>query len=194
MSATKRFLIAWLNEFNFSVLHKMKFGSQRISIGGAGEVTFRPADANDDSFLLGVYGSTRLEELALTNWDEAQREAFVQMQINAQQTHYRQKYPEGEHLIILLDEERAGRLYVAEIESEIRIVDVTILTEYRNGGVGTGILRRLMEEAVRIVKPLTIYVETFNQSYRLFERLGFMKTGESGYSHLLEWRADSTAS
>jgi GNAT superfamily N-acetyltransferase len=169
----------------------MEFGSQRIAFDKSRVVTFRPANTADDQFLLGVYGSTRLEELALTNWDEAQREAFVRMQFNAQQAHYRQHYPEGEHLIILCGEEPVGRLYVAEIKNEIRIIDVTIRPEYRNGQIGTRIIERLMEEAARIGKPLTIYVETFNPSYRLFERLGFMKTGESGYSHLLEWRASS---
>lgn len=171
----------------------MEFGSQRISAHGSRAITFRPAEANDDEFLLGLYGSTRLEELALTNWDEAQREAFVRMQFSAQQSHYRQNYPDAEHLIILLDGEHAGRLYVAEIETQIRIVDITILIEYRNLGMGSAIIKQLMEEAVRIEKPLTIYVETFNPSYRLFQRLGFMKAGETGYSHLFEWKADSTA-
>src|SRR2546423_9828064 len=104
------------------------------------------------------------------------------MQYIAQQSHYRQTYPEAEHLIILLDGENAGRLYVAEIETQIRIVDVTVMAEYRNLGIGTGIIRQLMEEASQIGKPLTIYVETFNPSYRLFERLGFTKAGDSGYS------------
>ena len=169
----------------------MQFGSHRISVDGSREVTFRPAAAADDQFLLGVYGSTRLEELALTNWDEAQRDAFVRMQFNAQQAHYRQNYPEAEHLIIQLNGERAGRLYVAEIETQIRIVDVTVVAEYRNLGIGTAIIRQLMEEAAQIGKPLTIFVETFNRSYRLFERLGFTKADESGYSHLLEWRPES---
>ena len=172
----------------------MQFGSNRISVDGSREVTFRPAGAADDQFLLGVYGSTRLEELALTNWDEAQRDAFVRMQFNAQQAHYRQNYPEAEHLIILLNGESAGRLYVAEIETQIRIVDVTVVAEYRNLGIGSAIIRQLMEEAAQIGKPLTIYVETFNPSYRVFERFGFTKAGESGYSHLLEWKADSAAS
>lgn len=171
--------------------NKMQFGPKQIALDELREVSFRPADSNDESFLVSVYGSTRLEELALTGWDEAQRDAFVRMQFDAQQTHYRQYYPDAEHLIILLNQERIGRLYVAEIKREIRIVDVTILPQYRNGGIGKRIIEQLMEEAAHIGKPLTIYVETFNPSYRLFERHGFVKSGESGYSHLLEWRAES---
>src|SRR6185369_11026995 len=106
-------------------------------VAGSRLVTFRPVTADDERFLIRAYGSTRLEELALTNWDDAQRDAFVQMQFAAQQAHYRQTYPKGEHLIVLLDEEPVGRLYVAEIEAEIRIIDITMLPEHRKAGIGT---------------------------------------------------------
>lgn len=172
----------------------MQFTSSQISLEGSRLVTFRPATADDERFLIRVYGSTRLEELALTNWDDAQRDAFVQMQFAAQQVHYRQTYPDAEHLIILLDGEPVGRLYVAEIEAEIRIVDVTVLPEHRNAGIGTPIIRQLMEEAAAIGKPLRLYVESFNQSQRLFERLGFVKVDESGYSYLLAWRPNPSRS
>ena len=167
----------------------MEIGSKRIPLDDSRVVSFRAAVEEDDQFLLGVYGSTRLEELALTNWDLPQREAFVRMQFDAQQLHYRQHYPNGEHLIILLNESPVGRLYVANLESEIRIIDITILPERRSAGIGTPIIQELMNEAEAVGKPLRIYVESFNRSGRLFERMGFAKTGESGYRHLLEWRA-----
>lgn len=166
----------------------MQFASSQIFLDGSRLVVFRPVMAEDERFLTRVYGSTRLEELALTNWDETQRDAFVQMQFAAQQAHYRQTYPNAEHLIILLDGEPVGRLYVAEIEAEIRIVDITILPDHRNAGIGTPIIRQLMGEAAEIGKPLRIYVESFNRSRLLFERLGFVKVDESGYSYLLAWR------
>lgn len=171
----------------------MQFGSKRISLDSR-LITFRPVVSDDEPFLLDVYGSTRLEELALTNWDQVQRDAFVQMQFTAQQAHYLQTYPNAEHLIILLDGEPVGRLYVAEIEAEIRIVDLTILPEHRNTGIGTPIIRQLMEEAAAIRKPLRIYVESFNRSLLLFERLGFIKVDESGYSYLLAWRPNPSRS
>lgn len=168
----------------------MQFASKQISLDGSRLVTFRPVNADDEPFLIRVYGSTRLDELALTDWDEAKRDAFVQMQFAAQQVHYRHNYPNAEHLIILLDGAPVGRLYVAEIEAEIRIVDVTVLPEHRSAGIGTPIIRELMEEAAGIEKPLRIYVESFNPSLRLFERLGFVKVDESGYNYLMAWRAN----
>ena len=172
----------------------MQFASKQIPVDGSRLVTFRPVPADDEPFLISVYGSTRLEELALTNWDDAQRDAFVQMQFAAQQAHYRQTYPNAEHLIILLDGAPVGRLYVAEIEAEIRIVDITILPEHRKAGIGTPIIKQLMGEAAAIEKPLRIYVESFNPSQHLFERLGFVKVDESGYSYLLAWQPNPSRS
>lgn len=167
----------------------MRIRSKEIPIDESRTITFRPASLEDDSFLLSVYASTRFEELALTNWDEGQRDAFLRMQFDAQQSHYRQHYPEGEHLIILVGDAAVGRLYIANITAEVRILDITLLPQHRNTGIGTAILKALMTEASSTGKPLRIYVESYNQSQRLFERLGFVKSGESGYSYLLEWRA-----
>ncbi len=167
----------------------MEIGSKEISLADSRLVTFRPAGSDDEPFLLGVYGSTRTEELALTNWDEAQRETFLRMQFSAQQSHYREHYPEGEQYVILVNEDAVGRLYVAEIEKEVRVLDITILPHHRNTGIGKPIIRELMAEAAAIGKPLRIYIESFNPSLGLFERLGFVKSEESGYSYLMEWRA-----
>jgi len=167
----------------------MDIGSKEIKLDGSRVVSFRPVVKEDEAFLLGVYGSTRAEEIVLTNWDQAQKDAFVRMQFTAQQLHYSQQYSKAEHLIVLLDGLSIGRLYIANIETEFRIIDITILPDYRSAGLGTQILKELMDEAKSMGIPLCIYVESFNRSHGLFERLGFVKTGESGYSDLLEWRA-----
>jgi ribosomal protein S18 acetylase RimI-like enzyme len=143
--------------------------------------------------LIEIYGSTRTEELALTKWDENQRDAFVRMQFAAQQTHYREHYPDGEHLIISVDGIAVGRLYVAESRDEARILDITIHPDRRSAGIGKPIILELMTEAGESGKPIRIYVESFNRSLGLFERLGFVKAGENGFNYLMEWRASEAA-
>lgn len=154
-------------------------------------IALRPVIEDDYTFLLSLYASTREQELASTDWNPAQREAFLRMQFDAQQAHYRSHYPGGEHWIILIDGAEVGRLYVSRGASEIRILDITITPERRNSGTGSSILKDLMAEAEETNKSLTIYVESFNPSLRLFERLGFSQTGEYGYSYLMEWRASN---
>ena len=170
---------------------KMELASKTIPVGTSRQVTFRQAAPEDDPLLLELYASTRQEELALTNWDAAQREAFLRMQFDAQHTHYSKHYPEGEHLVILADGEAIGRLYVANTDREIRILDITILPAHRNAGIGTAVVNELPHEAKALGKPLSIYVEANNPSLRLFERMGFVKAGESGYSFLMEWRPEA---
>jgi GNAT superfamily N-acetyltransferase len=159
-------------------------------------VTLRPVAAEDEPFLLNAYGSVRSAELAQVPWSEAQRNAFLKMQFDAQQLHYETHNPEAAHDIILLNERPIGRLYVARREQEIRILDITILPEYRNQGTGTSLIKELIDEAARVGKPLNIYVEFYNPSLRLFERLGFLKVDrpdDDGVNHLMEWRAWSGA-
>ena len=43
----------------------------------------RREEINDEPFLFQVYAHTRVEELALTNWDPATRQAFLTMQFQA---------------------------------------------------------------------------------------------------------------
>lgn len=166
----------------------MEIAAKEILLDGKGLITFRPAISNDELFLLDVYGSTRQEELALTDWDDARRDAFVKIQFDAQRSHYRQYYPEGEHLIILVEGNQIGRLYIADLKEEISILDISLLPQHRNAGIGTPIIRELMAEAALTGKPLRIYVESFNPSLRLFERLGFVKLSEAGYNYLMEWQ------
>jgi predicted GNAT family acetyltransferase len=90
-----------------------------------------------------------------------------------------------------MDSVPVGRLYVSRKEREIRILDVTILPEYRGRGLGTPLIRDLMDEAARAGKSLSVYVETFNPSSNLFERLGFAKVSDDGVNYLMEWRPDS---
>ena len=45
-----------------------------------------------------MYASTRQEELARTGWGEAQREAFLRQQFDAQSSYYRENYTEAAQL------------------------------------------------------------------------------------------------
>lgn len=150
-------------------------------------ITLRPVVPDDHDFLVEVYGSTRAEELALVPWTTEQRDAFVRSQFAAQQDHYSQKYPTASHDIIVFDGRQVGRLYVARLDQEIRIIDITLLPAERNAGIGSYLIRQLLDEANRSGKVTRIYVEEFNPSLRLFERLGFSPSEQHGIHLLLQW-------
>ena len=153
----------------------------------------RPVEPGDESFLLQAYASIRAAEMAQVPWSDEQREAFVRAQFAAQQLHYQTHNPNATHDIILREDQPVGRLYVSRREKEIRILDITILPEHRNQGLGTPLIENLMNEAAAAGKPLNIYVESFNPSLHLFERLGFHKAEDDGVNYLMEWRRDSSS-
>ena len=61
------------------------------------------------------------------------------------------------------------------------------MPESRGAGIGTPIIKGLMQEAEALDVPLTIYVENHNPSARLFDRLGFVPKENDGLNILFEW-------
>lgn len=150
-------------------------------------IAFRPVGPGDEALILAAFASTREAELAALPWGEAQRQAFLQMQCAAQLQHYRSHFPAAQHLVILRDGEPAGRLYIDRQPDRIHILDIVLLPEHRGAGVGGAILRDLQAEAALHGQAVSIYVESFNPSLHLFERLGFARVSEDGLHLLLRW-------
>lgn len=148
------------------------------------KITLRPVTAADDDFLLSVYASTRAEELARVPWSAEQKDAFVRMQFEAQKQHYVAEYPQADHQIICADRTPVGRIYLDRGDA-LHILDITVLPQHRNAGTGSFILRQVMEEAGRAGKSVSIYVENYNPSIRLFTRLGFERAEENGFHWML---------
>jgi ribosomal protein S18 acetylase RimI-like enzyme len=146
----------------------------------------RPTEPGDRAFLLQVYASTREEELRLVDWSAEQKAAFVYMQFEAQDSDYRSNYADASFDVIEVDGEPAGRLYVDRRGDEIRIIDITLLPELRGRGIGTALLRELLDEGARVGKRVSIHVERNNPALRFYERLGFVQVEDRGIYLLLE--------
>jgi len=159
---------------------------QNQTANASSAFTLRPVVAEDEPLLLELYACTRAEEMAMVPWTREQQEAFVKMQFDAQQAHYTKIQPDARHDIILSNGRPVGRLYVARTNDRIEIMDITVLPQERNAGIGSSLISDLMEEAASS-RPLRIYVENFNPSLHLFERLGFKAVEEDGFMLLMEW-------
>jgi ribosomal protein S18 acetylase RimI-like enzyme len=119
-------------------------------------------------------------------WDDAQKEAFLRQQFDAQDAWWQENYVGATFDVILVDGEPAGRLYVHRGPSEIRIVDIALLPEQRGNGVGTRLLEELLAEGDAGGKSVTIHVERMNPALRLYERLGFSVAEDKGVYLFLE--------
>jgi ribosomal protein S18 acetylase RimI-like enzyme len=140
----------------------------------------------DRAFLVELYGSVRAPELDRVAWDDATKRAFVEQQFTAQDAAYRGNYPGATLDVVELDGELAGRLYVHRGEGDIRIMDIAMAPAFRGRGIGTGLLRELMEEADASGRKLSIHVEMNNPARSLYDRLGFVPAGEHGVYVLME--------
>jgi ribosomal protein S18 acetylase RimI-like enzyme len=153
----------------------------------AGQITLRPATGDDREFLVGVYGSTRDEELSQVPWAEGQREAFVRMQFDAQDADYRRNNPAGSFDVVEVGGRPAGRLYVDRRPEDIRIVDIALLPEFRGDGVGGRLISQLIDEAAGSGRKLSIHVEIHNRAVELYTRMGFNIVDEHGLYRRMEW-------
>jgi len=161
---------------------------------GGERVELRPAAPGDYEELVRVYASTRAAELAqVTWWDDAQKLAFCRMQYDAQKAEYDARYPEAQYDLILLEGRPAGRLWIGRGAEEIRLLDIALLPWAQGQGIGTALVRALIEEARASGKRLRHMVFVMNEgARRLYERLGFVVFEEVGGAYLhMEWRPKS---
>lgn len=155
----------------------------------AAAVALRPVTADDEEFLLSVYGSTREEELSQVVWPEGQKEAFLRSQLAAQRAAYESRFPDAAYDVILFEGRPAGRLWVARTPEQIRLLDIALLPEFQNRGIGRHLLGRLVEESERTGVPLRHMVFELNtEAFRFYERLGFARVDETGMYVLMERR------
>jgi ribosomal protein S18 acetylase RimI-like enzyme len=143
-------------------------------------VALRPAREEDWEFFARVYASTRQAELAAVPWSDEERAAFLEQQFAAQSADYRANYPDASFDVVLVAGEPAGRLIVDRRDDEIGIVDIALLPAFRGSGIGTGLLRSLVDESEAAGTPLAIHVERENPARRLYERLGFTPVADLG--------------
>lgn len=149
---------------------------------------FRKISEDDLAFLLKVYHSTRVRELNMLPWTQAQKEQFITQQFQAQHSYYQKEYPDAAYDIIQFKNQDIGRLYLHERTDEFRIIDIGILPEYQRKGIGTHILKTILEDAANKSKAVRIHVEKNNPALQLYTRLRFREIEDKGVYLLMEWK------
>ena len=109
------------------------------------------------------------------------------MQFDAQHRYYQDQFANATLKLVLLDDLPIGRLYIDRREDEIRIIDIVLLPQHRNAGIGTALMRDILVEAQEARKPVRIQVEGSSRAVTLYSRLGFVQVGGSGVHLLMEW-------
>ena len=147
----------------------------------------RPANAQDEEFLLSLFISTRSDEFRLINLEPKQKAALIAMQLKAQRGQFFTSYPQALNSIVLWNGDPIGRILIDRGETEFSLVDIALLPEHRNRGTGTALLKDLIEEATNVAKPIRLHVVSSNSAKRLYERLGFCQVGGDAAYVEMRW-------
>jgi hypothetical protein len=145
-----------------------------------------PVNESDKSFLVELYAATRAEEMAAVPWSDEQKQAFLQMQSEAQNLYYREIYPNASFNIIKSNDESIGRFYFAELADEFRIIDLAFLSQHFDKDTFIKLIRKVLQKGETSGKAVQIYLESFNPLAEIFTDLGFQKIGQHGIYFL--WR------
>lgn len=144
------------------------------------KINLKSITEENREFLCRVYISSREDEMGIRDWVEEERNKFLHSQFNIQHEYYMKSYKNPSFDIILLGNIPIGRLYVDRSEKEVRIIDISLLKEYRGHGIGRELLNTLIKESEDRNLQLTLHVEYYNFARKWYERIGFRQHGENG--------------
>ena len=151
--------------------------------------TLRSAAPEDDSFLFELFQAVRGGEFAQWGLPTCQLGPLLRMQFQAQAGSYRANYPSSDHSIVLVDGERAGRIWIDRGPARYVLVDISLLPAFQNRAIGTALVSDLVAQARAAAVPVECHVALNNPgSLRFHQRLGFTITGQDQMYLRLECR------
>jgi ribosomal protein S18 acetylase RimI-like enzyme len=110
-------------------------------------------------------------------WDEAEQEGF-----------FLRRFDPDRWQVVQVGDEDVGVLIVEESAEQIFLSELQIRPEWQGRGIGTSIVRSLMERAAAAGKPLTLRVLHVNpRAKALYERLGFEPFKEIATHVYMRW-------
>ena len=150
-------------------------------------MTRRPAVAEDEAFIRALIVQMVSDELLAYAWPEAMRGPLLDMQYRARMAGMKVSFPGAEHEIILADGEAAGWMVTARGDDAITLADIAVAPEHRGKGLAAAAIGELLAESKRTGKPVELQVTSMNPAIRLYERLGFRKTGSDEIRQQMVW-------
>ncbi len=150
-------------------------------------VDLREAGDEDLPFLLSLYCDVRGPEVAAWGWPALQEDAFLRMQFDAQRRSYLAAYPELIHHIVCLEGKAIGRRLVDGNSEGMHLVDISLLAAYRGRGIGTQLIRQLMDDCQAKRSELRLHVLRGNPALRLYRRMGFRESSADPMYIQMAW-------
>jgi ribosomal protein S18 acetylase RimI-like enzyme len=126
-------------------------------------ITLRPACAADYPFALNLYVET-IKPLATawTDWIDRVREA-----------HFASLWRPADTRIIVLDGQEIGWVEFRQTGDEVFLKQLHISARHQRRGIGSQVMRLLLEERRGVAKSMALFVLKNNSALRFYRRHGF---------------------
>lgn len=167
--------------------------AREIDASGA-NVRLRTATDADAAFLFELFRATRGGVLRLGGLPDAMIDNLLTMQYRARSQGYRDRFPDARRLVVETADGPIGELIEHDEADAIYIVDIALLPDRQQRGIGTALVRSAMAAAAARGGVRAIVATTNAASLRMFRQLGFHETGDDDGVHVeLRWRPSDGA-
>ena len=146
-----------------------------IAVQTSGELSFESAGPGDEAFLVDQFVGAR-PHLLLTGLDGMALRQLIEMQRRAQQLSFATTWPDHRSEVVYRDGERVAMLVRADTATRTRILDLAVAPAMRGEGIGTAVLRSVIDSSV---VPVELSVAIGSPAERLYTRLGFAEVERS---------------
>lgn len=143
-------------------------------------VALRPMQPADEPVFRDLYAEMRGPELQLAPWPDTAKRAFCDSQYGLQDKHYRTHYVQFLPLAVCVGDEVVGRLYLAEFDDALILMDIVVAERFRRRGIGGLLIGAAVTLADRLGVEARLHVEPQNPVKRHYESLGFRDAGPGG--------------
>jgi GNAT superfamily N-acetyltransferase len=142
------------------------------------QIELVPCSADDKSFVFEV------TEDAMRSYVE---QAFGSWDRDRQRHRSDALFDPATYRLIVADGRRAGILVVENRPAEVFLARIFLLPDFQRRGIGSVLVRQLIDRAAAERKPLRLRVLRVNvDARRLYERLGLILTASTSDHHYLE--------
>jgi ribosomal protein S18 acetylase RimI-like enzyme len=138
-------------------------------------ITLRPAQEDDYAFLWELHRTVMRPYVEATwGWDEAWQADHFRAHVALPRCQIIQSA--GVDVGVLIVEAQSDRVFLDLIE---------ILPAYQRAGIGTAVMRQVLSQTMDQGLPVALQVLKVNPARVLYERLGFVVTGETATHYLM---------
>ena len=142
----------------------------------------RATSASDHDFLKQLHHAAYREVVTrqFGGWVESDQDAWFEKGLS-----------EAAFEVIEKDGRLVGALALQQAPDHLFLMELQILPDCQQQGIGTAVLRSVLERAAALALPVQLRVLHQNRARALYERHGFVVTGATETHYLMSTRVDA---